>query len=339
MKATVALFVALAVVVVQVCCQRYRPQQQFNNYQPQQKFNNYQPDYHTNLVRDIPQVPYSGVSCPERDGRFPTRTCDGYIECKDGVGEEKTCPDGLLFNPATGKNAYPCQYPLDVDCTGREQTQPAQSTPECPHQFGYYRLGGPQECGQFKNCVDGKAFIFDCPEGLAFNEETLRCDWPDQVASCDSEAYLGFTCPQDAKDYGLGQEEYRYFRSPSDCQHYYICINSRPRLYGCGEGKAFNELINACDGAENVTGCALPYRAESYQGQPNRAESYKARPYRAETYKAQPYKAEPQYEQDQGITAPFQGIKAQRQYNQGSRAQEDYDQGFRGFSKYSGFSG
>nr|CAI5828026.1 unnamed protein product [Callosobruchus analis] len=293
MKATIALFVALAVVVIQVCCQRYRPQQ---------KFNNYQPDYHTNYVRDIPQVPYSSVSCPERDGRFPTRTCDGYIECKDGVGEEKTCPDGLLFNPASGIHAYPCQYPLDVDCTGREQTQPAQSTPDCPHQFGYYRLGGPQECGQFKNCVDGKAFIFDCPEGLAFNEETLRCDWPDQVASCDAEAYLGFTCPPDARSFGLGQEEYRYFRSSTDCQHYYICINSKPRLYNCGEGKAFNELINACDGAENVTGCA------------------------------QPYVAQPQY--DQGFRTPFQETKVRPQYNQ-----EQYDQGFRGVSKYSGFRG
>lgn len=219
--------------------------------------------YQDNYVRNSPQVPRQSGSCPEKDGRYPTNTCDGYIECKDGVPEEKTCSDGLLFNPASGVFAFPCQYPIDVDCTGREQTQPAQSTDECPHQFGYYRMGDQENCGKFKNCVDGRGYIFDCPEGLAFNEESYRCDWPDKVPSCNAEAYLGFTCPPDARTLGLGlgQEEYRYFRSPHDCQRYYICIEGRPRLYNCGEGQAFNELINSCDGVENVTGCAQP----SYQ--------------------------------------------------------------------------
>lgn len=132
----------------------------------------------------------------------------------------------------------------------------AQPTEDCPHQYGYYPMGDSRSCGQFKNCVEGRAFVFDCPEGLAFNEESYRCDWPDQVPSCDAEAYLGFTCPGDAKALGLGEEEFRYFRSNVDCQHYYVCVHNRPRMYNCGEGRAFNDLINACDGAENVTGCA-----------------------------------------------------------------------------------
>lgn len=37
------------------------------------------------------------------------------------------------------------------------------------------------------NCADGKGYIFDCPEGLAFNSESYRCDWPDQVTDCDVE--------------------------------------------------------------------------------------------------------------------------------------------------------
>ncbi|KAH1029204.1 hypothetical protein HUJ05_002483 [Dendroctonus ponderosae] len=195
-------------------------------------------------------------SCFEPNGTFPTSSCDGYIQCLNGVAEEKVCPDGLLFNAEAGSRAFPCQYPIDVDCTGREQTQPAQATDECPHQFGYFRMGDQQNCGQFKNCVDGRGFIFDCPEGLAWNGDTYRCDWPDQVPDCDAEAYLGFTCPPLARQFGLGPEEYRFFRSPSDCQRYYICIEGRPRLYNCGEGRAFNDLTNTCDGAENVTGCA-----------------------------------------------------------------------------------
>ncbi|KAF2881264.1 hypothetical protein ILUMI_24909 [Ignelater luminosus] len=211
--------------------------------------------------RNTPQVPQqqqpkSNVHCPEKNGRFPTRTCDGYIECEDGVGEEKVCPDGLLFNPAVGIFHFPCQYPIDVDCTGRESTQPPQATEDCPHQYGYYRLGDAANCGQFKNCVDGRGYTFDCPEGLAFNEESYRCDWPDQVKTCDPEAYLGFTCPPGPDARGVGEEDYKSFRSPRDCQRYFICIDTKPRLYNCGEGHAFNEIMNTCDGIENVTGCS-----------------------------------------------------------------------------------
>ncbi|XP_030758203.1 protein obstructor-E-like [Sitophilus oryzae] len=212
--------------------------------------------FHGNDYYNQRQNRQSSGICPQPNGTFPTGTCDGYIKCVNGVPEEKLCPDGLLFNAASGPQAYPCQYPLDVDCTGREQIQPAQPTEDCPHQYGYYKLGDQNNCGQFKNCVDGRGFVFDCPEGLAWNSETYRCDWPDQVSDCNAEAYLGFTCPPDARQFGFGQEEYRFFRSPNDCQHYYICIEGKPRLYNCGEGRAFNDIISACDGAENVTGCA-----------------------------------------------------------------------------------
>ncbi|XP_022912166.2 protein obstructor-E-like [Onthophagus taurus] len=199
--------------------------------------------------------------CPEKTGRFPTAQCDSYIECIDGVGEEKFCPDGLLFNALTNPLAFPCQYPIDVDCVGRTTTQPAQPTEDCPHQYGYYKIGDEANCGQFKNCVAGRAFTFDCPEGLAFNEESYRCDWPDQVQSCNAEAFLGFTCPPEAKTFA--PSEYKYFRSPNDCQRYFICIENKPRLYNCGEGQAFNDLTNSCDGIENVTGC-LPQYNQNY---------------------------------------------------------------------------
>lgn len=88
-------------------------------------------------------------------------------------------------------------------------------------------------------------------------------------------AYLGFSCPQVAKSSGLGQAEYRSFRSPRDCQRYFICVDEKPRLYNCGDGMAYNELTNECDGIENVTGCAVPqqYQNENYRGTPTRLPS------------------------------------------------------------------
>lgn len=68
----------------------------------------------------------------------------------------------------------------------------AQPTDECPHQFGYYRLGDSKNCGQFMNCANGRGYVFDCPEGLAFNQATYQCDWPDLVAECDAEGKIIF---------------------------------------------------------------------------------------------------------------------------------------------------
>lgn len=65
--------------------------------------------------------------------------------------------------------------------------EPPQPTSDCPRQFGYFRLGDETKCGQFLNCVNGIGYKFDCPEGLAFNELTFRCDWADQVDTCDAE--------------------------------------------------------------------------------------------------------------------------------------------------------
>lgn len=129
----------------------------------------------------------------------------------------------------------------------------ALPTEECPHQYGYFKIGDRQHCGQFMNCVDGRGYVFDCPEGLAFNPETYRCDWPDQVPECDAEAFLGFRCPE-VKSSPFFGGEIKLYRSNSDCHHYFICVNGNPRLQNCGKGNAFNELIDACDAAENVTG-------------------------------------------------------------------------------------
>ncbi|KAK1123548.1 hypothetical protein K0M31_008253 [Melipona bicolor] len=193
------------------------------------------------------------LSCPEKYGRFAVPSqCDAYIECKDGIPEQMLCPDGLLFNPNIRYN-YPCGYPIDVDCGERSNRQRPEPTDECPHQYGYFKLGDEQNCGKFITCVEGRAHIFHCPEGLAYNSEFYRCDWPDQVPDCDTEAFLGFQCP-DYLDHGH-QDEFTFHPSPYDCQRYYICINGRPRLQICSAGKLFNKLKNICDAAENVTDC------------------------------------------------------------------------------------
>ncbi|XP_058819201.1 protein obstructor-E [Topomyia yanbarensis] len=194
-------------------------------------------------------------SCPESNGRFVVSDqCDAYIECIDGVPQRKLCPDGLLFNAKASPFSYPCQYPIDVDCSGRTRTQPALATEQCPHQFGYFKVGDRSHCGQFMNCDNGVGYVLDCPYGLAFNSATYQCDWPDLVEDCDADAFLGFKCPPQAD--GL-IAPIRFYRAPDNCQKYFICVDDRPRVNLCAPDYAFNELTNACDGIENVTGCAI----------------------------------------------------------------------------------
>ncbi|XP_046738763.1 protein obstructor-E-like [Diprion similis] len=246
---TLAIFVA--VFAVSSFAQRQFQQQNFVQ-RPQVQSVSQVPQQYQPTPQTAPRV-FSG-SCPDKNGRYPVPSqCDAYVECIDGVPEEKLCPEGLLFNPDARFN-YPCGYPIDVNCDGRRSVQPPQPTEDCPHQFGYFKVGDSVNCGKFMNCADGKGYVFDCPEGLAFNAESYRCDWPDQVADCDAEAYLGFRCPPPGEGI-FGPGEIRYFRSPQDCQRYFICVDNRPRLQNCGEGNAFSEDINACDAAENVTGC------------------------------------------------------------------------------------
>lgn len=106
------------------------------------------------------------------------------------------------------------------------------------------------------NCVHGKSFMFDCPEGLAWSSATYRCEWPDESPDCDAEAFLGFKCPPNENQAFQPQPD-RRFPHPVDCKKYFGCSaeTNLPRLYSCGEDFAWNEAINGCDAIENVPTC------------------------------------------------------------------------------------
>lgn len=191
-------------------------------------------------------------------------SCDRYNECVNGAFEEKLCPDGLRFNPSVRDDVYPCQYPSEVPCLERSSLQPAQPTADCPHQFGLFKLGDARNCSGFRNCVNGVGFDFTCPEGLAFSSETYRCEWPDEVADCDAEAFLGFRCPEVPVSRELGPPVgYRYYRSDANCQKYFICIENRPRALSCGGDSAFDELTSTCVSADEVSSCPPELRASA----------------------------------------------------------------------------
>ncbi|XP_013167121.1 PREDICTED: uncharacterized protein LOC106117381 isoform X1 [Papilio xuthus] len=202
-------------------------------------------------------APKVNVRCVEKNERYPVPgSCDRYIECLNGTAEEKLCPDGLRYNPNVRFNVYPCQYPTDVPCLARSSLQPAQPTADCPHQFGYIKIGDAKNCSGFRNCVNGVGYDFTCPEGLAFSSDTYRCEWPDQVTDCDAEAFLGFKCPEVPISKELGPPAgYRFYRSAADCQKYFLCIEGKPRGLSCGGYSAFDEVTGSCVAADDIEAC------------------------------------------------------------------------------------
>lgn len=194
--------------------------------------------------------------CPAPNGYFPDPTrCDKFLECRDGVGEEQTCPDGLLVNVKAAAFRYPCDYPVDTDCGSRTQPPASPANGNCLRRWGMFKAG--QSCGEYVNCVDGREYQFKCPEGLAWHPDLWRCDWPDLVPTCNAEEYLGFKCPAVDPSSLYGDPRYPH---PSDCARFFVCIGGvSPRLHVCGPKTVFNPETNGCDDAANVSKCANYY--------------------------------------------------------------------------------
>ncbi|CAH0405854.1 unnamed protein product [Chilo suppressalis] len=199
-------------------------------------------------------MPPRNPLCKTRNGYYNRgEDCDSYTECRDYQAKEMQCPDGLHFDPKAVFPNYPCGYPMDVSCEGRGPPQPARSTSECPHQYGFFPSAQAkvEQCGAYRMCVEGHAIEMTCPVGLAFNPEISRCDWPDLVPSCNADAYLGFKCPVAPldKDGKLLIVNYKY---ESNCYAFFSCEEGHARLLMCDAGFAFDPEAGRCVDADLV---------------------------------------------------------------------------------------
>jgi len=199
--------------------------------------------------------------CPEPDGFFADADqCDKYWVCVDGVAKQKLCPDGLVFLEA-GSQIEKCEFPFAVDCTSRPKLQPAQASMNCPRKNGYFAHEDEKICDKFFFCVDGSFNAITCPAGLAYNERTGTCTWPDQAKKsfCSAGELFDFQCPK--SDVELGEAIHPRFADPKDCQYFYVCIDGKvPRKSGCSTGTVFNEKSGQCDKPKNVPECKDWYK-------------------------------------------------------------------------------
>jgi len=180
----------------------------------------------------------------------------------DGIAELKTCGNGLGFLDTDETfTLEQCAELHLVECGARTQLEPAISTKHCPRLYGTY--ADPESCSVFYKCIDGKANMYECPPGLAYDQEKRGCHWADQVPDCknvlvdvDGETEE-FQCPRAA----VGA--FTKHAHPADCRKYFVCIGGVPREYGCPLGTVFsiggNDLSGKCTDPEEVPECKEYY--------------------------------------------------------------------------------
>lgn len=155
--------------------------------------------------------------------------CGTFLNCAEGRGYTLNCPQGLAYNPANYQVNnilliffFVVSFIVFLCEKNRIKMTKIESLKKYQfHTFPYY----------------------------------LQCDWPDLVEDCDPEAFLRFTCPPETRVEGFGPGQTKYYRSEEDCQRYFSCNGGHPRLNVCGLGTAFDENLNRCEAAQNVTGC------------------------------------------------------------------------------------
>ncbi|CAG0916280.1 unnamed protein product [Notodromas monacha] len=187
----------------------------------------------------------SSSGCPDEYPTEDPSQCDKYYACENGERVEKLCADGLVFNPRVSRSRRndPCFYPQEVECGSRSERQPAQPSDQCPHQFALFGTGDRANCGQYVSCANGVAYTLPCPADLAFSDDTGRCEWPDEVRTCDASAYLQFSCPPPSAEGALD-----YYPDPSDRRRFFVCVDGLPRRITCGEDSEYNPETQTCYG-------------------------------------------------------------------------------------------
>ncbi|KAK7087242.1 uncharacterized protein [Littorina saxatilis] len=174
----------------------------------------------------------------------------------------------------------------DVNFGAGSATTPYQ----CPGD-GFY--ADPHDCSVFYHCASGKPYRHQCQPGTAFNKDKYVCSWPLEADGCggmlsvpyqadvqaDDENFTnpftiedkedsGFECPDDVNG---------YYPDPTDCRHFFQCVEAQKFRHKCANGTAFNIESGVCTWPMSAkSGCGVVlYRAEVEADHPQKALGHK----------------------------------------------------------------
>jgi len=130
-------------------------------------------------------------NCPRSNGFYPfpaSISCQQFYHCLEGQAYEKTCPEGVIFDPSKGSCIHP-DMSRRPDCAAKEVLN--FICPNSLNRFAKLRFGDhdrhshPEDCRKFFICLkSGKPRVGSCPGGTVFNGATGYCDTPKNVKGC-----------------------------------------------------------------------------------------------------------------------------------------------------------
>lgn len=168
-------------------------------------------------------------------------TCCGLLS-GGKIASYSSCYEGDAFKELCGENDPNCKLAFDYKyqaCTYADD-EDLKCLPECEDykltSFCYDRT-----CSKYVLCYYGIPVLRECYDGLQYNAQTDRCDFPEYVDCVEND------CPQEKSLSNI-----LYLPSKAQCSKYFICSNGMPWPQECANGLVFNPKCNCCDYASKV---------------------------------------------------------------------------------------
>jgi len=140
---------------------------------------------------DLQETTSINPDCPRMNGFYPfppAESCQKFYHCLEGKAYEKTCAEGVIFDPKVAACIHPDQV-RRPDCAARTVlnfTCPNYGKKFVRMRFGDHdRLPHPTNCRKFYICFsDGRPRVGGCALGKVFNPKQGICDSPKKVPEC-----------------------------------------------------------------------------------------------------------------------------------------------------------
>ncbi|XP_064483627.1 mucin-2-like [Ornithodoros turicata] len=219
--------------------------------------------------------------------RHPTN-CEKFCDCIGGYAYEKSCPQGLHFNPVLRM----CDRPGRAGCVDASRTKRQVETngseeKECPSldvcngddPYNTRLFAHPTECHKYCRCRGGHAYEITCPHGLYFNKLYRVCDikdhstCPDTPSSTSKKEAPALPKPQSTEkplstsnvdklpqcpsfEVCEGDDPFvtRLFPHPYDCRKYCHCTTRYVYEKTCPSDLYFHPIHRVCD-RQRHSGC------------------------------------------------------------------------------------
>nr|XP_018906537.1 PREDICTED: chondroitin proteoglycan-2-like [Bemisia tabaci] len=145
------------------------------------------------------QEPKPSKGCPRANGFFrhpDPLVCDKFVNCIEGAMNELPCPPGLIYDDTASTCAWPHES-TRLDCTNvKSKKQVLEDGFSCPdgeimgpngRTLPHPTFPHPENCQKFYICRNGVIPQYgSCAGGQVYNEETFKCDEPENVPGCEN---------------------------------------------------------------------------------------------------------------------------------------------------------